>query len=883
MLDLSSPERRPTPTVRFVTGPAEWAAILVSLIVVGVVYLRTVAPTVTFWDSGEFIACSYILGIPHPPGTPFFILLGRAMTILLPFGEIAWRVNMLSAGSSVLAAVFASMVVYRIVLPWTKDLGDAAARWIPSASAVVAAFLLAFGATFWANGTEAEVYGTSLLFMMVVTWLAVVWYEARGAARADRLLVIILYITFLGVGVHMQNLMMCGPIFLMVALADRKKIQDPFLWGVALLVTMALWHTTGFLAGIMASLVLVPLCLLVGLSPRWKARVVLATALLGVTAVGYSPHIYIPLRSLQEPAIDENDPETWETYKGFLERKQYGSESMLTRAMSRRGSWQSQLVDDKNMGLWINFRDQFTENDAARAIFIFTGLAGLALLLLRSPPQGSLIGLACAIGSIGLVLYLNFSDGTLGDKAEVRNRDYFFTPGFAYFALLVGIGLGGLLEMIHRWIRENAWAAGIPVAAVGLPYVLPHVPVGTFPGGPTISSLGAMLVLFVVGGGAAHLLASSRRPAVMTLGSALAMVLMAFHQPISAHYTEIDRHLNRIANDYGRNILASCEPNGLLFTNGDNDTFPLWYHQEVEGFRRDVRVLNLSLLNTDWYIKQLRDREPKVPINLTDDQIENIPAYQFTQARKLVRKQDRMIQQIVRNNAWERPVYFAITVPESNRLGLDKNLALEGFVYRLNPEPVEYKVEPVRTWELVRNEYRYSGLKDDRVYKDANTRNLLNNYVAILHQLASHHRKNGDPAMAARILEYGLDRVPSLRWEVDAFVVQTYQEAKDAEGTARSLEELLSLHEGNPDAMNYAASVYEQAGDVESAVAVYRRGLALGPDSDVLYQGLFGTYYRAQQTELATEVLEEWMVRRPTSERARQLHDQWSSAFGGGN
>ena len=159
-----------------------------------------------------------------------------------------------------------------------------------------------------------------------------------------------------------------------------------------------------------------------------------------------------------------------------------------------------------------------------------------------------------------MIVFLNFSDH------EVRERDYFFQSGYHAYALWIGA---------RRRLADRAGCATRSPERGRARWPRPPPPCARWWSQPVL----------------------------------LVRNLWFTH----------DRRGNYVARDYAYNMLAPLAPNSFMFTNGDNDTFPLWYIQEVENFRKDVRVVNLSLLNTDWYIRQLRDEEPKVPIALDDD------------------------------------------------------------------------------------------------------------------------------------------------------------------------------------------------------------------------------------------------------------------------
>ena len=661
-------------------------------------FLKTVAPTVSFWDCGEFIACSYILGVPHPPGAPLYLLLGRLFTFL-PFGEDpAFPMNLMSVITSALAAMFVYLITVRLILLTREGDAEGEGLWrdLPVVvGGMTAALMLAFSNTFWFNAVETEVYGFSIMLMTMAVWLGMRWMVRPGQPGSRRLLFFVAYLMGLAGGIHLLCLLTVPTLLILIWFEDRDLLKDPKIWAIAPMLVV----------------------------------------------LGYSTYAALYVRSGLNPMIDENNPENWTNLMGFLKREQYGAESMVLGIFNRKAPfWDYQLGS-----MYLKyFFDQFPVpgfrfvSEAFRkatgpevlpvrisVLPYLLGFGGMAIHLLRDSRRFLALFALFLLTGVGLVVYLNMPD------PQPRERDYVFVGSFAVFA--IWIGMAG--ETTVRWLRQR-----LPAAQ----------------GAAQAGRLSALLVL----ASAALLL----MPAGMAGGL----------------YKTHDRTGNHIAYDYAYNILASCEPEGILFTNGDNDTFPLWFLQEVMGLRKDVRVVNLSLLNTGWYIKQLRDLHPGVLIQYTDAYIDGVltrhtraalmragrfwprdrevtaagmtwtvPAFPW----RVLRIQDVMVLKIIDWNAWGRPIYFATTVPDENLLGLEGHLEMEGMVFRL----VREKARPIHPERARRNlfeVYRYRGVTDPAVHRGETALNLMVNYQAAFLHLAEARRLEGQVEEAHRVLKW---------------------------------------------------------------------------------------------------------------------------------
>ncbi len=812
-----------------------------------IVYVKTMAPTASFWDCGEFITISKILGIPHPPGYPLFAIVGRVTIMLLPFfKEIAFRVNMLSPFFSALTIAMVYLLTVKLIVLWKGEPKDRLDEIIIHFSGVAAALFLAFSPTWWDNSIEAEVYGMAMFVMSVTVWLALRWRDQIGQVGNRKMLFLIVYLFTLGIAGHMSTLLAAGPILLFVLLVDWRAIMD--------------WKFLG-----------------------WSAALIFT---------GLTINIYLLLRANLDPALNMCNPRDWDSLMYVLQRKQYEPFNffqrredfayqfghMFLRFFKWQFSWFAIALGGFGAGMHIWEKEEKKYSIAATILLVLGVLIALgwpgailggvadspiATLLIalgivagffhvykRTDKSFAIVGPAFIIASLGLVVYLNMAN------PQPRERDYIFAPAYLFFAIWIGMGGWRLMKYIKEYLNQKAqkWAL----------------------------------------------------PAVATIGSILILVSL-FN--IKQYYFEKNRSSNWIPNDYGYNLLQSAGPGGIIFTNGDNDTYPVWFMQETNGIRQDVRIVNLSLGNTEWYLKQAIRHN--VPMDVSEYQIDQLAGRGYvTEDRQIFKLSDIAIRMIVAANAGKKlsfqqilapadsfaklvfdknytekyPIYFAVTVSKENLAGLDKHISFEGLLYRVTPWESNKQVNLEITEKNMSQVYRFRGITDPKLYKDDNTQRLLGNYAVAFWQLGMAMRKQAEVERKAKN-EAGYKQWMEKTVEQFQMAYQilpnepasynwlgiAYAELGDYAQASQWLHKLADKDPANPYAKLQLGSIFQQGKMWDSAEYYYQQTLLQDPNLAETYGRLYGLYIEQKKYDRAASVLQDWLRKNPNDPVAGKM------------
>jgi len=947
-----------------------WGAFLIATIV----YLLTLEPTASYWDCGEFISASAKLEVPHPPGTPFFLLVNRMFAMLASEpSQVAYMVNVSSALSSGFTILFLYWTISLLALKFfnfnKKDFEPTTAQThsIMFASAI-GALAYAFSDSFWFSAVEAEVYAMSSFLTGFIFWAMLKWDIVKDEKIANRWLLLIAYLIGISIGVHPLNLLtipalamiyyfnkynnitLKGTIYAILAGSGillflmwlipglptlAKNIEVFFVNSIGLpfnsgILFLGLMIVSGIIYGIVYSIK--------------KAKVILNIAMLSLTLVliGYASYGIILIRSAYNPPMDENNPEDLVTLISYLNREQYGSRPLMlgpifTSIQELREKMMAQqrqipyieeykknpiYAKDKKTGKyieanysyepvyssevrqmffprihstspghdrlyrsWLNIDedepvtmyhnlkfffkfqlghmywryfawnfigresdtkdagivfigsddglpDYLSKNKARNRFFaipLILGIVGIVFNIMRNKQTAGIIGLLFLLTGIALIVYLN------SPPVEPRERDYIYVGSFYAFAIWIAFGVLGLIEIIEGAVSKREPNPEDPTAGI-----------------------------------------SYKNPAAWAISGVLgvACVFLLLQQGWDDH----DRSGRYYSVDSAKNLLSSCEPNAILFTGGDNDTFPLWYAQEVEGFRTDVRVCNTSLLGTDWYISQMKlaayESDP-LPISLpealyrsgTNDvltveqsprlpdaegkrlmnegveldkflellkqgnkyvQDENgetiLPSQKLllsiekdidyikksgflpTQAdtllkypmywqlpNKRVDKDELIMLDIIANNHWKRPIYFATQLGADDYLGLKDYMQIEGLVYRLLPVPVgintpknqEMYVNADLSYDLIMKEQKLSfkgkeitkkmawrGLNNPKVYHTEDYQGFIAQAREHIVEIAKALIAEGKKDKAKELMLHSLKVIPIESIPYDVYVAQ---------------------------------------------------------------------------------------------------------------
>ncbi|MDR3628067.1 MAG: DUF2723 domain-containing protein [Ignavibacteriaceae bacterium] len=831
-----------------------------------IVLFLTVQPSVSFWDPGEISAASYSLMVPHPPGGPLWLIIGRFFSMLPFAGNIGFRINTVSLLAGSISILLLYLISIKLIETYRgKDYKNNTDTIITFVSAAIGALAFAFCDTFWFNAVESNYFSLSTLLFSLVVWLMMIWYEHADEHGSERYIILMAYLIGLSFGVHLMSVLAVftfvfvivmrkyvtddetfkktAYIFLIhvallaiIALGlwssqtgttppspeEYKAFDSKFVWimfGVSVIFMGATWkkifHSNSFyipviaggaillfaypgivkgvpaillaLGGAGAATNLIIFLVLIGIVVYiiyWSAKNKKSAINLGATALlfallGFTTYATIIIRSGDNPPMNENSPNNFHKLMYYLDREQYGDFPIFKRRFSSEPHqqgiysnyssdldfmWKYQVDHMFNRYIGWNFigkvssaQDAGVKWSQLYGIPFLIGLAGFYFLFRKNWKM--------ATAWLFLFLFMGYLIMFYQNQQQPQPRDrFYFYPGALFiFAAWIAVGVKEIIELIREKIKDVNLGKTTAFACLGICLLL-------IPG-----------------------------------------------NMLRTNYFSHDRSKNWLPWDFAYNLLQSCKPNAILFTNGDNDTFPLWYLQYVEGVRTDIRVVCLSLANTDWYNEQLRDTSPygalKVKFSMTDEMIEQLSPIEWkTQIASIpvsqdairkfnvtdtailktgqlawrmkptvsmgnisgLRIQDLIVKDIVENNTWDRPIYFASTCSPDCFIGLDDYLMAEGLASRLVPQrrniPIYINPEISKADLLTENAsysktyqtgFKFRGLNNKGIFFDETESRLIQNYRNSFLELAYYyHSVENNNVMCVNVLDAMEKKIP---------------------------------------------------------------------------------------------------------------------------
>ncbi|MBQ3769934.1 MAG: DUF2723 domain-containing protein [Prevotella sp.] len=381
------------------------------------------------------------------------------------------------------------------------------------------------------------------------------------------------------------------------------------------------------------------------------------------------------------------------------------------------GNWITgfQWIDDWLLGCDTSKLPSDLKENKGRNVFyalpLLLGLVGM-LWQWRKGREGKqqflVIMLLFLMTGLAIVVYLNQT------PLQPRERDYAYAGSFYAFAIWIGMGVGMISEKVR--VKSTKYAS------------------------------------------------------LMAVLSAIACLLVPI-QMASQTWDDHDRSGRYTCRDFGANYLNSMQREGhpIILTNGDNDTFPLWYNHEVEGVRTDTRVVNMEYLQTDWYIDQMKRQaydSPPLPISLSHedykegrmeyvpidtDSIAIGPATISLKGKQGLFKNELMVLDMLLQANWERPVYMSISMGSDILPFLRDHLVLEGLAYRISPTATTQRIDVERLYDNIMHRFRYGGLSTKGIYVDEDVKRMAHTHQLIMGVLIDSLLQRGDTKRALNV------------------------------------------------------------------------------------------------------------------------------------